>query len=60
MTASAPAVADLSFTALPGDRVALVGPTGSGKSTALALLHRTFDPQSGLHRVDGMDIRASR
>ena len=41
------AVADLSFTALPGDRIALVGPTGSGKSTALALLHRTFDPQSG-------------
>ena len=42
------AVADLSFTALPGDRVALVGPTGSGKSTALALLHRAFDPQSGV------------
>src|SRR5580658_1624071 len=51
------AVADLSFTALPGDRIALVGPTGSGKSTALALLHRTFDPQSGLIKVDGMDIR---
>ena len=43
------AVADLNFTALPGDRVALVGPTGSGKSTALALLHRSFDPQAGLH-----------
>jgi glucan exporter ATP-binding protein len=52
-----PAVADLSFTALPGDRVALVGPTGSGKSTALALLHRTFDPQAGFITVDGMDIR---
>jgi ATP-binding cassette, subfamily B, beta-glucan exporter len=52
------AVADLSFTALPGDRVALVGPTGSGKSTALALLHRAFDPQSGFITVDGMDIRA--
>jgi glucan exporter ATP-binding protein len=51
------AVADLSFTALPGDRVALVGPTGSGKSTALALLHRAFDPQSGFIKVDGMDIR---
>jgi ATP-binding cassette subfamily B protein len=51
------AVADLSFTALPGDRVALVGPTGSGKSTALALLHRAFDPQSGTIAVDGMDIR---
>jgi ATP-binding cassette, subfamily B, beta-glucan exporter len=52
------AVADLSFTALPGERIALVGPTGSGKSTALALLHRTFDPQSGVITVDGMDIRA--
>ncbi len=52
-----PAVTDLTFTALPGDRVALVGPTGSGKSTALALLHRTFDPQAGLIAVDGMDIR---
>jgi len=52
------AVADLHFTALPGDRVALVGPTGSGKSTALALLHRTFDPQAGVIAVDGMDIRA--
>jgi ATP-binding cassette subfamily B protein len=52
------AVADLSFTALPGDTVALVGPTGSGKSTALALLYRAFDPQSGLIEVDGADIRA--
>src|SRR6516165_2048437 len=52
------AVADLSFMALPGERVALVGPTGSGKSTALALLHRTFDPQAGVISVDGMDIRA--
>jgi ATP-binding cassette subfamily B protein len=51
------AVADLSFTALPGESIALVGPTGSGKSTALALLHRTFDPQSGLIKIDGMDIR---
>jgi ATP-binding cassette, subfamily B, beta-glucan exporter len=51
------AVSDLSFTALPGERVALVGPTGSGKSTSLALLHRAFDPQSGFIKIDGMDIR---
>jgi ATP-binding cassette subfamily B protein len=51
------AVTDLSFTASPGERVALVGPTGSGKSTALALLHRTFDPQAGRIKVDGTDIR---
>ncbi|MBV8242772.1 MAG: glucan ABC transporter ATP-binding protein/ permease [Hyphomicrobiales bacterium] len=53
-----PAVADLTFTALPGETVALVGATGAGKSTALALLHRAFDPQSGIVRIDGMDIRA--
>jgi ATP-binding cassette subfamily B protein len=52
------AVADLSFTVLPGERVALVGETGSGKTTSLALLHRALDPQSGFITVDGMDIRA--
>jgi ATP-binding cassette subfamily B protein len=52
------AVADLSFTALPGETIALVGTTGAGKSTALALLHRAFDPQSGVVKIDGMDIRA--
>src|SRR3982075_106333 len=51
------AVADLTFTALPGETVALVGATGAGKSTALALLHRAFDPQSGAIKIDGMDIR---
>ncbi len=53
-----PAVQDLSFTALPGQTIALVGPTGAGKSTAIALLHRAFDPQSGIIKIDGMDIRA--
>ena len=52
-----PAVADLSFTAQPGEIVALVGATGAGKSTALALLHRAFDPQSGAIKIDGKDIR---
>jgi ATP-binding cassette subfamily B protein len=52
-----PAVADLAFTVLPGETVALVGATGAGKSTALALLHRVFDPQSGVVKIDGMDIR---
>jgi glucan exporter ATP-binding protein len=52
-----PAVADLTFTVLPGERVALVGETGSGKTTSLALLHRAFDPQSGIVTVDGMDTR---
>ncbi|HSV23429.1 MAG TPA: glucan ABC transporter ATP-binding protein/ permease [Xanthobacteraceae bacterium] len=52
-----PAVADLNFTALPGETVALVGGTGAGKSTALALLHRAFDPQSGKVLVDGINVR---
>jgi glucan exporter ATP-binding protein len=53
-----PAVLDLNFVARPGDTVALVGSTGAGKSTALALLHRVFDPQSGVVKIDRMDIRS--
>jgi ATP-binding cassette subfamily B protein len=55
-----PAVEDVTFTALPGQTIALVGPTGAGKSTAIALLHRAFDPQSGVIMIDGMDIRGMR
>jgi ATP-binding cassette, subfamily B, beta-glucan exporter len=52
-----PAVSGLTFTALPGETVALVGATGAGKSTALMLLHRAFDPQSGRVMIDCRDIR---
>jgi glucan exporter ATP-binding protein len=51
------AVADLSFAARPGETIALVGATGSGKSTTLGLLNRSFDPQSGRILLDGRDIR---
>ena len=51
------AVADLNFKAMPGETIALVGATGAGKSTAIALLHRAFDPQSGAIEIDGVDIR---
>lgn len=51
------AAADLNFKAMPGETIALVGATGAGKSTAIALLHRAFDPQSGAIEIDGTDIR---
>jgi ATP-binding cassette subfamily B protein len=51
------AVVDLCFDIPPGSMVALVGTTGAGKSTAMALLHRLWDPQSGRVCIDGRDIR---
>ncbi len=51
------AVQDASFEVRPGETVALVGSTGSGKSTTLGLLHRIFDPQEGRIAIDGVDIR---
>jgi glucan exporter ATP-binding protein len=51
------AAADLNFKAMPGETIALVGATGAGKSTAIALLHRAFDPQFGAIEIDGTDIR---
>ena len=55
-----PAIADLSFHTKPGKVIALVGPTGAGKTTALALLHRAFDPQSGRITIDGVDLKAMK
>ena len=51
------AVADVSFDIQPGETIALVGATGSGKSTTMGLLHRVFDPTQGRILIDGMDIR---
>ncbi|OAI22650.1 cyclic beta-1,2-glucan ABC transporter [Methylosinus sp. R-45379] len=51
------ALRDVSFSARQGETIALVGATGSGKSTTLGLLHRVFDPAQGRVTIDGIDIR---
>ena len=48
---------DCAFVARPGTTVALVGQTGAGKSTAMALLQRLWDPSSGKVTIDGQDLR---
>ena len=50
------ALAGLSLTIEPGETVALVGPSGAGKTTVLQLLLRFYDPSSGVIRLDGVDI----
>lgn len=50
-------VADISFTALPGEMVAFVGPTGAGKSTVMNLLSRFYDASQGGIFIDGHDIK---
>ena len=52
-----PILQDLSFRIAPGEHVALVGPTGSGKTTLIRLLCRLYEPQLGRIMLDGVDIR---
>jgi ATP-binding cassette subfamily B multidrug efflux pump len=52
-----PILTDLSFRIAPGEHVALVGPTGSGKTTVIRLLCRLYLPQQGRILLDGIDIR---
>ena len=52
-----PIIHDLTFAAEPGQTVAIVGPTGAGKTTLIKLLQRFWDVDSGSLRVDGLDVR---
>ncbi|GLC82754.1 ABC transporter ATP-binding protein [Lacrimispora brassicae] len=52
-----PLIEDMNLKVLPGQRIAIVGPTGCGKSTVINLLMRFYDVTSGSIRVDGTDVR---
>jgi ATP-binding cassette subfamily B protein len=52
-----PVLEDVSFTVKPGQTVALVGPTGAGKSTVVNLVSRFYDVTDGVLRIDGHDVR---
>lgn len=55
--AGEPVLHDVDIDVRPGEVVAIVGPSGGGKSTMMALLQRLYDPTRGVVRVDGWDIR---
>nr|WP_090276862.1 ABC transporter ATP-binding protein [Mycolicibacterium komanii]CRL70471.1 multidrug ABC transporter ATPase and permease [Mycolicibacterium komanii] len=55
--AERPVLQDVSLTALPGTTTAVVGSTGSGKSTLVSLICRMYDPTSGSVQLDGVDVR---
>jgi len=55
---SHPALKHLNFRVPAGGTAAIVGPTGAGKTTALSLLYRAYDPSEGRITIDGIDIRS--
>ena len=55
--AESPVLEGITFTAAPGETVAIVGSTGSGKTTLISLIPRLFDATSGAIKVDGVDVR---
>ena len=52
-----PVLKNISFLTKRGDITAIVGPTGSGKSSMMGLMSRLFDPDSGQIKIDGVDLR---
>ena len=52
-----PVLKDVSFTAQPGQTIAIVGPTGAGKTTIINLIPRFYDVTSGSIKIDGIDVR---
>ncbi|MEO5610583.1 MAG: ABC transporter ATP-binding protein [Ornithinibacter sp.] len=54
---SGPVLHDVTFSVEPGQLVALVGPSGAGKTTLTALVSRLYDPSAGTVRVNGIDLR---
>ena len=56
-TPDKPVLREISFSVSPGRSVALVGPTGAGKTSIISLLCRFYDPSSGAVRLDGVDLR---
>ncbi len=54
---SGPVLHDVSFTVEPGSLVALVGPSGAGKTTITSLVARLYDPTGGAVRINGLDVR---
>jgi ATP-binding cassette subfamily B protein len=57
---SGPVLHDVSFTVEPGSLVALVGPSGAGKTTITSLVARLYDPTSGAIRINGLDLRSAK
>ncbi|MGD9714031.1 MAG: ABC transporter ATP-binding protein [Thermomicrobiales bacterium] len=58
--AEEPVLSDISFVARPGQTTAIVGPTGSGKSTLIGLIERFYDATEGAVLIDGVDVRDMR
>jgi ATP-binding cassette subfamily B protein len=57
---SGPVLHDVSFTVEPGSLVALVGPSGAGKTTITSLVARLYDPTAGAIRINGLDLREAQ